>query len=126
MRISNVISAAILLFTLSLFLQAAHLFAQSVPVVAEIPWLNQAEHLTLSGGMVIVIVILWRAFQGKDSALIQETAVVAAALQASTASNSELRQIIKESVDAKRELKESIDLLRVSVAKLPCALAIEK
>jgi ABC-type multidrug transport system fused ATPase/permease subunit len=120
MRISNVIFAAILLFGMSLLMQATSLFTQVVPGTAELPWLNQAEHLTLSGGMVVVIVMLWRAFQVKDAALVKMTEVVVQALAASASSANELRGIIKESVDAKRELRESIDLLRVGVAQLPC------
>lgn len=120
MRVNNVIFAAILLFGLSLMVQAANLFTQAVPGTAELPWLNQAEHITLSGGMVVVIVMLWRAFQVKDAALIKMTEVVVTALRDSANSAAEFRQILKESVDSKRELKESIDLLRVGVAQLPC------
>ena len=118
-KLTNIMLAIILVFILAWLSQAAQLFAQ-VTSLGDMPWLNQAEHLTLTGGMVIVIVILWRSFQGKDSALIESTKVVTAALAASTASATELREIIKESVETKRQLKESIDLLTASIYQLPC------
>lgn len=118
-KLTNIMLAIILVFILAWLSQAAQLFAQ-VGSLGDMTWLNQAEHLTLTGGMVIVIVILWRSFQGKDSALIESTKVVTAALAASTASATELREIIKESVETKRQLKESIDLLTASIYQLPC------
>lgn len=80
--------------------------------VGPVDWSTQAEHLTLSGAMVIAIAVLWRALVSKDALLIQSTKIVTEALAASASSNAELRKIIEDSVTAKRDLTDSIDSLR--------------
>jgi hypothetical protein len=124
MKLGDFMRAAILLFILAWLSQAAQAVSQ-VGGIGDFPWLSQAEHLTLTGGMVIVIVILWKAFQSKDTALVESTKVTVAALQATSSSNAELRKTIQESVDSKRDLRESIELLTASINRLPCTAARE-
>lgn len=90
-------------------------------------WMNAAEHLTLSGALILAVIVLWKQIGKKDSdiakkddLLIESAKTVTAALTAAAASNIELRAIIKESVEAKRELAASIEALRGSLQKLPC------
>ena len=88
----------------------------------EITWINQAEHLTLSGAMVVALIVLWKSHQAKDFAVLESTRAMTSAMSASAASNAELRAIISESVEAKRQLGESIDMLRMELSRLPCVL----
>lgn len=81
------------------------------------PWISSIASLTLQTGMGVVIVVLWRAYQAKDALLVESTKAVTGALAGSASSNTELRQIIKESVDANRGLKESIDRLRAIIER---------
>jgi len=89
------------------------LVGQALPLSVATPdtW-TWAEHVTLSGAMVVAIAVLWRALQAKDSQLVSATKTMAEALAATASSNHELRKIIEDSVTAKRLLTESIDLLR--------------
>lgn len=91
--------------------------AQSVvsPPTTDSPWWTAAEHLTLSGAMVIAIVVLWKAYQAKDALLVESTRAVTEALSSAAASNTELRGIIRESVEANRTLKESIAQLTAKI-----------
>jgi hypothetical protein len=89
-----------------------------VPLFPE--WLNEAEHLTLTGGLIIALVVLWRSLGAERERTLKNTEAVAAALVAATDSNKELRAIITESVEAKRELKGAIDRLDLSIGHLPC------
>lgn len=77
-----------------------------------IDWIGQAEHLTLSGAMVIAIAVLWKSLQAKDGLLMQSIRTMTEALAETATSNRELRKIIEDSVNAKRQLAESIDMLR--------------
>lgn len=88
-----------------------YVIAQSAPQQL-IDWTSQAEHLTLSGAMVIAIAVLWKSLQAKDGLLMQSIRTMTEALAETATSNRELRKIIEDSVNAKRQLSESIDLLR--------------
>ena len=90
-------------------------------------WMSAAEHLTLSGALILAVFVLWKQIGKKDTdiarkddLLIESAKTVTAALSAASASNIELRRIIEESVAAKRELASSIEGLRTAVQKLPC------
>jgi hypothetical protein len=89
--------------------------------------MNAAEHLTLSGALILAVFVLWKQIgkkdvdiAKKDDLLIESAKTVTAALSAASASNIELRRIIEESVAAKRELASSIEGLRTALQKLPC------
>ena len=90
------------------------------PVVAIPEWAQQAEHLGLLGSLMFACAILWKAFKQKDEALVKMSEVVTKALEQAATSNAELRAIIKESVESKQALRESIELLRVGINQLPC------
>lgn len=60
----------------------------------------------------MAVVALWRALSAKDAQLVESTRSVTSALNASSASNMELRKIIEASIEAKHELSSSIHLLR--------------
>lgn len=81
-------------------------------------WVQMAEHLTLTGALMIAVFVLWKQNVAKDQLLIQSTKTVTDALSQSTASNVELRKVIQDSADAKIELSASIGSLQRSVEKL--------
>lgn len=81
-------------------------------------WVQMAEHLTLTGALMIAVFVLWKQNVAKDQLLIQSTKTVTDALAQSTASNVELRKVIQDSADAKIELSASIGSLQRSVEKL--------
>jgi site-specific recombinase len=79
---------------------------------SQIPdWSNQAEHLTLTGAMVIAIAVLWRSLQTERSLHVQSIKTMSDALLTSASSNVELRKVIEESVSAKRQMTESLKLM---------------
>ena len=90
-------------------------------------WMSAAEHLTLSGALILAVFVLWKQIgkkdtdiSKKDDLLIDSAKTVTLALSAASASNIELRRIIEESVAAKRELAAAIEMLRGSLQRLPC------
>ena len=83
-------------------------------------WMSAAEHLTLSGALILAVFVLWKQLGKKDDLLIDSAKTVTLALTAASASNIELRRIIEESVAAKRELAAAIEMLRGSLQRLPC------
>jgi hypothetical protein len=90
-------------------------------------WLNAAEHITLTAALVVAVIVLWRSLDTERGRTLKNTEAVAAALVAATDSNKELRAIITESVDAKRELTLSvekqtaaIERLELAIGRLPC------
>ena len=89
-------------------------------------WANTAEHLTLSGSLIIAVTILWRELGKKDTLLVQSTATVTQALAGAAASNVELRRIIEDSVAAKKELSTAIGLLTERIERLPCTEGLKK
>lgn len=58
-------------------------------------FLAQAEHVTLTGALIIAVSILWRSNQKKDDLIVETTKVTTAALGTTTASNVELRKTIE-------------------------------
>jgi hypothetical protein len=54
--------------------------------------LGMAEHLTLSGALIVGVIVLWKSNQKKDDLLIKTTEQVTAALATAAASNVELRK----------------------------------
>ena len=131
-RIMNAIFAVrsvVLLAILNVAQLSAHLLwqYQSPGSLPNSDWMNAAEHLTLSGALILAVFVLWKQIgkkdvdiAKKDDLLIESAKTVTAALQAASASNIELRRIIEESVAAKRELASSIEGLRTALQKLPC------
>lgn len=90
-------------------------------------WLNSVEHVTLDGGLIVAVMVLWKQFSKKDDLLVESTRTVTEALQGAAASNAELRRVIdklveiqEDSADAKRELAGAITELRMAVYSLPC------
>ena|SRR5271168_378342 len=81
-------------------------------------WVQMAEHLTLTGALLIAVFALWKQNLAKDVLLIQSARTVTDALAQSTSSNNELRKVIQDSVNAKIELSASIGSLQRSVEKL--------
>ena len=102
-----------------------------VPLLGGGDWSTDVQRLTLVGALVIAVGVLWKTQQAeriaKDTmakeyaaSLINATKITTDALIASSNSAAELRRVIEESVTTKRELAESINLLRVSLGELPC------
>lgn len=99
----------------------AQVIAPSLPlsgITASDAWVQMAEHLTLTGALLIAVFALWKQNLAKDVLLIQSAKTVTDALAQSTSSNNELRKVIQDSVDAKIELSASIGSLQRSVEKL--------
>lgn len=112
MSVKLVLVAALL----NLILQAAAQVAGGTP--SGLPdWATGAEHLGLTGALVLGLAILWRAFQAKDALLVESTKAVTEALATAAASNTELRGIIRESVEANRSLREAVERLRVAIER---------
>ena len=76
-----------------------------VEQTADIPWLNQAEHLTLTGALMVAVGILWKSLDKKDNLIIKSTELTTTALNASTNSNIELRKVIEEHTRAETDCK---------------------
>jgi hypothetical protein len=83
---------------------------------------GNVQQLTLVGALIIAVGVLWRALSSKDEALVNATKMTTEALVTAATTSTELRHIIEESVKAKKDLSESIDLLRVSITRLPCVV----
>jgi hypothetical protein len=86
---------------------------QVAPVQAD--WAIQAEHLTLTGALIIAVAVLWKSLAAKDIQLVTNTKTVTEALAAAAVSNAELRRIIDSSVQANQLLATSIAELRKTV-----------
>ena len=97
--------------TLSLFLQG---IAETTGITAT------AERLTLAGALVVAVGVLWKAVAKKDDQILDMSKAVTDALRATANSNTELREIIKDSIRAKDELTKSIDALKAGLGTLPC------
>jgi hypothetical protein len=87
---------------------------------APLDWIGPAERLSLQGALIFAVAILWKALGVKDSLIVSSIKSVTEALQQSAATQAELRGVIKESVETKRQLTEEIALLRTSLGGLPC------
>jgi hypothetical protein len=94
--------------------------AQATIPSIQIPdqWAQMAEHLTLTGALIIAVAMLWRSLQAKDAELIANTKAVTDALSQSAASNVELRRIIQDSIDSRTNLNASIDSLQKSIDRM--------
>lgn len=105
-------------------LSISNLFVSNfqVPLGTLDEWIKQAGQLTLSAALVVAVAVLWRALAQKDRLLNQSTKTVTEALAETASANVELRRIIEESVQTKRELAKSINNLSMSVNDLPCTL----
>lgn len=71
--------------------------------------LTIAEHLTLSGALIIGVVVLWRSNQKKDDLVLKTTEQVTTALAAAAASNIELRRANDVLVQQVLNLKSVIE-----------------
>jgi hypothetical protein len=111
MSIKLVLVAALL----NLILQAAQVAGASGAGIPD--WVNGAEHLGLTGALMLAVAILWRAYQAKDALLVESTKAVTEALSTAAASNTELRGIIRESVEANRTLREAVERLRMTIER---------
>jgi hypothetical protein len=111
MSVKLVLVAALL----NLILQAAQVAGGTPSGLPD--WATGAEHLGLTGALVLGLAILWRAFQAKDALLVESTKAVTEALATAAASNTELRGIIRESVEANRSLREAVERLRVAIER---------
>jgi hypothetical protein len=123
------VRSVVILAVLNVAQLSAHLLwqDQGPGALPSSDWMSAAEHLTLSGALILAVFVLWKQVGKKDAdigrkddLLIESAKTVTAALSAASASNIELRRIIEESVAAKRELALSIEGLRGSLQKLPC------
>ena len=131
-RIMNALFAVrsvVILAILNVAQLSAHLLwqYQGPGALPSTDWMSAAEHLTLSGALILAVFVLWKQIGKKDTdiartdhLLIESAKTVTAALSAASVSNIELRRIIEESVAAKRELASSIEGLRTALQKLPC------
>ena len=131
-RIMNALFAVrsvVILAILNVAQLSAHLLCQyqGPGALPSTDWMSAAEHLTLSGALILAVFVLWKQIGKKDTdiarkddLLIESAKTVTAALSAASASNIELRRIIEESVAAKRELASSIEGLSTALQKLPC------
>jgi len=126
------VRSVVILAVLNVAQLSAHLLwqDQGPGALPSSDWMSAAEHLTLSGALILAVFVLWKQVGKKDAdigrkddLLIESAKTVTAALSAASASNIELRRIIEESVAAKRELALSIEGLRGSLQKLPCTEA---
>jgi Mg2+/Co2+ transporter CorB len=82
--------------------------AMQVSTPNDVSWV---EHLTLEGGLIVAVGVLWRALVKKDDQLMQSVRIATEALSANAASNMELRKIIEELVRSKADLAEAVDKL---------------
>ena len=121
--------SVVILAILNVAQLSAHLLwqYQGPGIVPNSDWMNAAEHLTLSGALILAVIVLWKQvgkkdidIAKKDDLLVESAKTVTAALAGAAASNIELRRIIEESVEAKRQLSNSIEGLRTALQKLPC------
>jgi hypothetical protein len=102
---------------LALYLQIAQVVAP-VPVNSPMDLVQVAEHLTLTGALIVAVVILWRALSVKDTLIIKSTEEMTKALSSTAASNSELRKIIEDSIATEESLGDAITKLSENVSKI--------
>jgi hypothetical protein len=114
------------------FVKAAQITSGYPPVLND-QWANTAEHLTLSGCLILGVTMLWRELGKKDTLLVQSTGTVTGALSAAAASNVELRRIIENyaaslthATDEQGRLTEAINLLTARIERLPCTDVFKK
>jgi hypothetical protein len=116
---------SIVLIAWSIQLMMAAQVSAYTPPAASDQWASTAEHLTLTGALIVAVSMLWRELGRKDSLLVQSTATVTQALATSAFSNAELRKILEGSVHAKEDLTKSIELLSERIERLPCTEVVK-
>lgn len=106
----------------------ANLILQS-PLPPNVPdWITQLKDVGTTGLLMLGIVMIWRTWQAssaakdaliqaKDAQILESTRAITAALTASTASTTEMRGILAESVKANQALRESIERLTVTIQR---------
>jgi hypothetical protein len=72
--------------------------------------------------MAAAIGVLWRSLSKKDDQLLESIKAVTAALTTSATAQGELREIIKESVRSKDELRQAIHELSLEMKAKPCLI----
>lgn len=94
----NILGAMPTSFVLALAIYG--LFSQITQIPAAVgdigSALATAEHLTLTGALIIAVFILWKSLVKKDDAQAETVRVVAGALASATAANIELRKTVEE------------------------------
>jgi hypothetical protein len=108
---------------LLIFIPIWAFYVQLAQAIAPIPsspldLAQVAEHLTLTGALIVAVVILWRALSVKDALIIKSTEEVTKALGATAASNAELRKIVEESIATEERLGDAITRLSENVYKI--------
>ena len=87
---------------------------------------RQANQLTLTTALVLAVVVLWRTLaktrSEKDQIVVDMLQTMTTALASATASNIELRKVIEESVDSKRELSGVVSRLNDELKLRPCLI----
>ena len=123
------VRSVVILSVLNVAQASAHLLwqFQGTGTLPNSDWMTATEHLTLSGALIVAVVVLWKQvgkkdvdIARKDDLLIKSAETMTAALSAAANSNSELRRIIEESVEAKRALTVAIEKLDTSLEARPC------
>ena len=87
--------------------------------IPDLSWMTQAEHITLTSALIIAVIILWRSNDKKDNLIISQTKTITTSMDSITMSNLELRKIVEESVQTKRELTNVIEKLILRIEQLP-------
>ncbi len=84
-------------FLLGLALYGFLMQAVQIPPTADLgSALSVAEHLTLTGALILAVAILWKSLLKKEELLVKSTEVVTAALSTATAANIELRKTVED------------------------------
>jgi hypothetical protein len=112
------VKSVMVLSLLSMAVLQAQAASGSLPSAPD--WISTASQLTLQGALIVAVAILWKALGVKDALIVSSIKSVTEALQQSAATQAELRNVIHESVETKRQLSEEIALLRGSLGGLPC------
>jgi H2-forming N5,N10-methylenetetrahydromethanopterin dehydrogenase-like enzyme len=92
---------------------------------------EQAEHVTLTSALILAVIMLWKTVNRKDEQITKVTQQMIDATASSTASttaalvqtsntNTELRKVVEESVEAKKKLATAIEELGLRMNTLPC------
>jgi hypothetical protein len=76
--------------------------------------------LTLSGGLIVAVSILWRELGRKDGLLLEAARKVTEALAIAAASEVELRKILEASVTSSQQFSRAVELLTERIERLPC------
>jgi hypothetical protein len=83
---------------------------QTIPLPTDgSPIASTAEHLTLTGALIVAVVVLWRSNVKKDELVLKTTEQVTAALATAASSNVELRKTNEALVEQVSALKAAVN-----------------